>query len=137
MCGVEYCGVLWFLFSSRRRHTRCALVTGVQTCALPIWIDEGLSRPPQLAACRYVRRSCSAARKAFVKRKTEPLGRLPHRAVQSETPCSVSSSSIGRSTESWHGFTGSGRALMLDTAYLIWPSTWRQQARYVRGQIVV
>src|SRR3546814_9679827 len=28
-------GVL-FCFSSRRRHTRCALVTGVQTCALPI-----------------------------------------------------------------------------------------------------
>src|SRR3546814_1518931 len=25
-----------FCFSSRRRHTRCALVTGVQTCALPI-----------------------------------------------------------------------------------------------------
>src|SRR3546814_10566352 len=31
---------MWFLcclFSSRRRHTRCALVTGVQTCALPIY----------------------------------------------------------------------------------------------------
>src|SRR3546814_9517944 len=27
-----------FFFSSRRRHTRCALVTGVQTCALPICI---------------------------------------------------------------------------------------------------
>src|SRR3546814_10631016 len=27
-----------FLFSSRRRHTRCALVTGVQTCALPIYV---------------------------------------------------------------------------------------------------
>src|SRR3546814_13235574 len=26
--------------SSRRRHTRCALVTGVQTCALPIWAGE-------------------------------------------------------------------------------------------------
>src|SRR3546814_10019595 len=25
-----------FFFTSRRRHTRCALVTGVQTCALPI-----------------------------------------------------------------------------------------------------
>src|SRR3546814_2948598 len=25
-----------FFFPSRRRHTRCALVTGVQTCALPI-----------------------------------------------------------------------------------------------------
>src|SRR3546814_2649898 len=30
MCGY------FFFFSSRRRHTRCALVTGVQTCALPI-----------------------------------------------------------------------------------------------------
>src|SRR3546814_4982560 len=26
-----------FVFSGRRRHTRCALVTGVQTCALPIY----------------------------------------------------------------------------------------------------
>src|SRR3546814_9016502 len=34
-----------FLFSSRRRHTRCALVTGVQTCALPIlpqYLSAGL-----------------------------------------------------------------------------------------------
>src|SRR3546814_10553357 len=30
------CGISFFFFSSRRRHTRCALVTGVQTCALPI-----------------------------------------------------------------------------------------------------
>src|SRR3546814_18861616 len=29
--------VVVFFFSSRRLHTRCALVTGVQTCALPIW----------------------------------------------------------------------------------------------------
>src|SRR3546814_8706983 len=29
--------VLMFFLSSRRRHTRCALVTGVQTCALPIF----------------------------------------------------------------------------------------------------
>src|SRR3546814_5529942 len=28
--------VFFFFFSSRRRHTSCALVTGVQTCALPI-----------------------------------------------------------------------------------------------------
>src|SRR3546814_7918313 len=27
---------MYFFLSSRRRHTRCALVTGVQTCALPI-----------------------------------------------------------------------------------------------------
>src|SRR3546814_9258314 len=29
-----------FFFSSRRRHTRCALVTGVQTCALPIYMEQ-------------------------------------------------------------------------------------------------
>src|SRR3546814_9976906 len=32
--------LIYFLFSSRRRHTRCALVTGVQTCALPIFTDS-------------------------------------------------------------------------------------------------
>src|SRR3546814_4182188 len=31
------CTVCLFFVSSRRRHTRCALVTGVQTCALPIY----------------------------------------------------------------------------------------------------
>src|SRR3546814_671601 len=40
-----------FFFSSRRRHTRCALVTGVQTCALPIFL--------QLPAPQH---ACSAAR---------------------------------------------------------------------------
>src|SRR3546814_17994036 len=35
---------LIFFFSSRRRHTSCALVTGVQTCALPISILYGISR---------------------------------------------------------------------------------------------
>src|SRR3546814_9394120 len=44
MCIDEcscYCGSsdvqVCFFFSSRRRHTMCALVTGVQTCALPIY----------------------------------------------------------------------------------------------------
>src|SRR3546814_12900207 len=34
-----------FFFSSRRRHTRCALVTGVQTCALPISASLHSGRP--------------------------------------------------------------------------------------------
>src|SRR3546814_4703154 len=37
--------VMYFFFSSRRRHTRCALVTGVQTCALPIC--ESVDAHPQ------------------------------------------------------------------------------------------
>src|SRR3546814_7780913 len=39
-----------FFFSSRRRHTRCALVTGVQTCALPILFEAGKVEPRQLGA---------------------------------------------------------------------------------------
>src|SRR3546814_6612546 len=38
MCSLilHFCTYYVFFFSSSRRHTRCALVTGVQTCALPI-----------------------------------------------------------------------------------------------------
>src|SRR3546814_9580708 len=35
-------------FSSRRRHTRCSLVTGVQTCALPIlFLFRGVESHPR------------------------------------------------------------------------------------------
>src|SRR3546814_3838452 len=51
MCYI----MLFFFFSSRRRHTRCALVTGVQTCALPISKMTGLC----------VRVSCRTGRKTF------------------------------------------------------------------------
>src|SRR3546814_7921777 len=52
---------LFFFFSSRRRHTRCALVTGVQTCALPIFCNtfsvsmataQLSPRPPKLELCK-------------------------------------------------------------------------------------
>src|SRR3546814_16822555 len=44
--------IVFFFFSSRRRHTSCALVTGVQTCALPISLFvEGLT------AAGFVRRN--------------------------------------------------------------------------------
>src|SRR3546814_10473806 len=42
MFGCYRLCVFLFFFSSRRRHTRCALVTGVQTCALPISIAVGV-----------------------------------------------------------------------------------------------
>src|SRR3546814_10455035 len=40
MVGVCVC------FASSMRHTRCALVTGVQTCALPISLSEGQTGRP-------------------------------------------------------------------------------------------
>src|SRR3546814_9913316 len=42
--SVHFLFCCYFFFSSRRRHTRCALVTGVQTCALPISQIEDLRR---------------------------------------------------------------------------------------------
>src|SRR3546814_4410394 len=46
-----------FFFASRRRHTRCALVTGVQTCALPICrsleaVKEAQLREPNASLAR-------------------------------------------------------------------------------------
>src|SRR3546814_14717294 len=67
---------LSFVFSSRRRHTRCALVTGVQTCALPISIDRlnpGLAIP----RCAPSPRPAEDGEKHFL----EPGGRGPGQAV--------------------------------------------------------
>src|SRR3546814_12726517 len=65
-----------FFFSSRRRHTRCALVTGVQTCALPIFHQAKLPSSPPVpdAALRdlvdtlrcHLARVCNQANKAAV-----------------------------------------------------------------------
>src|SRR3546814_6576862 len=43
--------VVFVFFASRRRHTRCALVTGVQTCALPIY-SEDVSDPARMTGAR-------------------------------------------------------------------------------------
>src|SRR3546814_9016525 len=63
---------LCFFFSSRRRHTRCALVTGVQTCALPI-LDARwscalrLRRCPLCCACkRNMKPLCVCLDRLFV-----------------------------------------------------------------------
>src|SRR3546814_15223735 len=56
-----------FFCSSRRRHTRCALVTGVQTCALPIYLLQRHAAPqregPARSDCRICRQAGMADRK--------------------------------------------------------------------------
>src|SRR3546814_5375258 len=56
VCSISFHSC-YFFFSSRRRHTRCALVTGVQTCALPI--SEEIVR----AADVVVTMGCGEARR--------------------------------------------------------------------------
>src|SRR3546814_8671952 len=43
--------IVSFFFSSRRRHTRCALVTGFQTCALPICFFLARAAPKRGRPC--------------------------------------------------------------------------------------
>src|SRR3546814_6096150 len=47
-----------FCLSSRRRHTRCALVTGVQTCALPICETSRAGNDAIEPACGCRHRRC-------------------------------------------------------------------------------
>src|SRR3546814_9823092 len=86
MCVVVVSG---FFFSSRRRHTRCALVTGVQTCALPISLPRAsphsslLDTPPEiidmLPAATY---ACDAAgRVLWFNRRAAELWRSEERRV--------------------------------------------------------
>src|SRR3546814_6238128 len=70
-----FCSVF---LSSRRRHTRCALVTGVQTCALPIyfskWQEHGEAWVDSRLKCEFLgflwgflssRKACDARISAF------------------------------------------------------------------------
>src|SRR3546814_7349274 len=47
-------GRIGYFFSSRRRHTRCALVTGVQTCALPIYFARAMGRLDQAGIPAFI-----------------------------------------------------------------------------------
>src|SRR3546814_9127033 len=61
-----------FFFSRRRRHTICALVTGVQTCALPI----SRSRPAEILGDFGRRRRLQPSREIF--QDFQRIRGLPH-----------------------------------------------------------
>src|SRR3546814_9491401 len=96
--------LLLFFLSSRRRHTRCALVTGVQTCALPILPEWGGAQQEYLALRRTGNDALArAARQRLVLlgmspgqiAATERSGRV-HNVVTIRTPVGGSSRHCGR-----------------------------------------
>src|SRR3546814_16011985 len=83
---------LCFFFSSRRRHTRCSLVTGVQTCALPVaaagWLLAADTPAPAHAARNNTTPPPAPAETAFVPgsaavvaSRDAPVSRQPRRAA--------------------------------------------------------
>src|SRR3546814_4956619 len=62
--SVVYFVLTFFFFSCRRRHTSCALVTGVQTCALPISAPTTSRRARELSRIRLREAVSQPARRA-------------------------------------------------------------------------
>src|SRR3546814_3531179 len=73
MCSTFTC----CFFSGRSRHTRCALVTGVQTCALPICLSD------QIVILSFAPEGCGApscvAQQALLARVREAVNITPMR----------------------------------------------------------
>src|SRR3546814_2894167 len=70
---------VFFFFSSRRRHTRCALVTGVQTCALPIsirWMPTLMQGPCQFHSLA-VKRGFLVPDILFQREKCGKMAKIP------------------------------------------------------------
>src|SRR3546814_9610525 len=65
--------MLCFFFSSRRRHTRCSLVTGVQTCALPICVLRAYAAVVRAALrTNYFQNGADGKLKRYVSIKLDP-----------------------------------------------------------------
>src|SRR3546814_4230231 len=84
---------LFFFFSSRRRHTRCALVTGVQTCALPI------------SEKRFV---------AGLGGRTAPFAPVPDRAALDAAIAEIGAPAILKTARM--GYDGKGQARLADAS---------------------
>src|SRR3546814_9058170 len=75
-----------FFFSSRRRHTSCALVTGVQTCALPIYRTERLGGTARLARGTLHMAVTRLTKYAFHQGFAAPLAGLARRSDEPVSP---------------------------------------------------
>src|SRR3546814_10719865 len=60
MSNFSFCYFFFFFFPGRRRHTSCALVTGVQTCALPISMWIGGSSKAAIRRTARIGTGCQA-----------------------------------------------------------------------------
>src|SRR3546814_3990040 len=78
-----------FFFSSRRRHTRCALVTGVQTCALPISSGStGQPKGARLGAAQIMHTCAALLHAASALADDRHLSVLPY-ALLLEAICGI------------------------------------------------
>src|SRR3546814_13431518 len=94
---------VFYFFSSRRRHTRCALVTGVQTCALPI----SRVRPTEAAT------SSPNWATALIPSSSTPIGDPPTGSTRAsrlrpDGSAISSTATISSFPEQWRRYGGNG-----------------------------
>src|SRR3546814_14103702 len=113
-----------FFCSSRRRHTRCALVTGVQTCALPISPPPNRPLPSQGEGPKLKARGFRRSYKAAVR----PLGapRLQWAMIQTPPPTSP--------LDALKPPAGRGLEAALNRAVPLDPETREHRKSVVRGE---
>src|SRR3546814_2467064 len=101
---------MYFFFSSRRRHTRCALVTGVQTCALPISARFKTSH-------ETIRRDLAVLAEAGAVLKVHGGARLPGRQEEGPFRERLASNAVAKRliAEKVVGLISPGATLFIDT----------------------
>src|SRR3546814_10720200 len=104
---------LFFFFSSRRRHTRCALVTGVQTCALPISTGGRQGCSNRIRKRSRYRRRC----RRRCRRRWPTSARGDDGAVAGDAPLPVTKCSRPKPALS----LSKGRSHKTETATRRWP----------------
>src|SRR3546814_12753435 len=95
--------------SSRRRHTRCALVTGVQTCALPIFqtsIDHDLVHNQTVLGA-----AIQTGSPALAERIAATTDLLVSRGVEASAAAKTATAMVGRAVG------GQGAVIAFDTAF--------------------
>src|SRR3546814_6344915 len=91
-----------FFFSSRKRHTRCALVTGVQTCALPI-LPRAELRPTLVRLLALLRDKTPTAAVVPIKPGRKSAARKPALEEASPAPEATPQEAAGAATNADEG----------------------------------
>src|SRR3546814_7275071 len=108
--SLDVCVELFvFFFSSRRRHTRCALVTGVQTCALPIsWVfaPKAKARPAALGPVQAAKTAGQSMSEATIE------GFLPDVEATDILGRALAATQPARAVVYLHGDLGAGKSTL-------------------------
>src|SRR3546814_19791146 len=105
----------FFFFSSRRRHTRCALVTGVQTCALPIYAADALHLARRMAFAHDLFLGAAGRAGLDLRPRLRNVGDI-HRAATDDRPAAGTGAKLVQGPSARHKIPFLSRSLAATTS---------------------